>query len=415
MNRTHRLKPCLLLLLIHVFLVTSLIPAGGIPSGASGGIRNSSFVILRAEPRLESEAVAVLPFMEELTVTEDLGDWVRVRCSKGSGYMRRLYLKYGEGETAAAMPSRVSPGEEGLKEVRLGSERSIVHHETVLMRSAASLHADCPAELAPGSPVRVLEVLPGWSRVEWQGRTGYVRNRYLGLADDARGIPTAEREEPSSSVSGGNPPATINPSTGRIQDPGIQGKAYEGPGSLTAADGQKDDSWRSGFQRENAISDHEFTDAGRLSQPQIQSFLESKNSVLARPVNGLLPSQAIYDAARRHGINPQVILARLQTEQGLVSKKTASQKQLDWALGVGAYDSGNWNQKYKGFDKQVDGAAQTMRRWYDDGKARGSRVALTIDGQKITTANASTYSLYKYTPHFAGTELNWKVYTGYFK
>lgn len=431
-----------LLLLTVVFLGGSLLPA---LAGAKGGIRNSSFVILRAEPRLESEAVAVLPFMEELTVDEDHGDWVRVSCSKGSGYMRRLYLRYGdEGvgsvppatSTATAPPSTSVTGEATkLAQVELGSMRAIQHSEPVYMRAAMALASDSPTLIPPGASVKIIEVHPGWCKVEYDGKVGFIRCRYLGIEDTADAIgmpplvstpttpatPPPMLPPPPETTTVTPPPmlppptATIDPSSGRIQDPGIQGKAYEGPGSIKVAEGVKDDSWRASFDRTNAMSDHEFTDAGSMSQPQIQSFLESKGSVLSKPVNGMLPSQAILDAANRNGINPKVLLARLQTEQGLISKKTATQKQLDWALGVGAYDSGNWNQNYKGFDKQVDGAARTMRKWYDDGKVKGGSMTMKIDGKTITTRNATTYSLYKYTPHFAGTQLNWKVYTGYFK
>ena len=177
-----------------------------------------------------------------------------------------------------------------------------------------------------------------------------------------------------------------------------------------------DESWQERFQQDYLISDHVLTDSSTMSVAQIQKFLDAKNSVLAKPYRGSTPAQMIYDAARKYGINPQVLLTRLQCEQGLISKSTATQHKLDWALGVGCYDSGNWNQKFKGFDKQVEYAAQTYRRHYNDAKARldrGEKVVMTIDGKQVQIRNAASYSFYKYCPHFQGNKLFYDVWRGY--
>ena len=177
-----------------------------------------------------------------------------------------------------------------------------------------------------------------------------------------------------------------------------------------------DESWQQNFQKDYLISDNALTNSGTMTVAQIQRFLEAKNSVLAKPYRGSTPAQMIYDAAKKYGINPQVLLTRLQCEQGLISKSTATQKQLDWAVGVGCYDSGNWNQKFKGFDKQIEYAAHTYRRHYDAAKAkldRGEKVTMTIDGQQVTVKNAATYSFYKYCPHFQGNKLFYDVWRGY--
>jgi len=187
-------------------------------------------------------------------------------------------------------------------------------------------------------------------------------------------------------------------------------------GGGTAAATAGDESWQNRFQKDYLISDAALTNSSTMTVSQIQKFLDAKKSVLAKPYRGSTPAQMIYDAARKYGINPQVLLTRLQCEQGLISKKSATQKQLDWALGVGCYDSGNWNQKFKGFDKQIEYAAQTYRRHYDAAKARldrGEKVTMNIDGQKVTVKNAATYSFYKYCPHFQGNKLFYDVWRGY--
>ncbi len=177
-----------------------------------------------------------------------------------------------------------------------------------------------------------------------------------------------------------------------------------------------DDSWEETFQKDYLISDHDFTDTTTMSVAQIQAFLEKKGSCLAKPYRGGSPAQMIYNAALKYGINPQVILTRLQCEQGLISKKSATEKQLDWAVGVGCYDSGNWNQKFKGFDKQIEGAAATYKRHYDDAKKKldaGQNITMNIDGQTVKVKNAATYSFYKYCPHFNGNKLFFDVWRGF--
>lgn len=179
-----------------------------------------------------------------------------------------------------------------------------------------------------------------------------------------------------------------------------------------------DNSWKTSLQYDYLISDQAFVDVNSMTKDQIQSFLSSKNSVLSRPVDGKYPADMIYEAAQKYGISPKVLLARLQTEQGLVTKKSATQKELDWALGCGAYDGGNWNQNYKGLEKQIEGSAQTLRKHYNIGLTKISEdgtVKKEIDGETITIKNAASYSQYMYTPHKSGNKLYHSVYVGFFE
>lgn len=211
-------------------------------------------------------------------------------------------------------------------------------------------------------------------------------------------------------LTAGSQGASSSSSSGSVTKPAATGNS-----PLQAAP-KGDESWSNNFQKDNLISDFSLTNTNTMTVSQIQAFLDQKGSVLAKPYRGSTPSQMIYNAAKKYGINPQVLLTRLQCEQGLISKKSATEKELDWALGVGAYDSGNWNQNYKGFDKQVEGAAQTYQRHYLDAKARldrGERVTMTIDGQSVEVKNASTYAFYKYCPHFNGNKLFYDVWRGY--
>lgn len=213
-------------------------------------------------------------------------------------------------------------------------------------------------------------------------------------------------------------PRRIGSSMPSGHDPGAGVSAPPTPPSATTPAPKGDESWQDRFQRDYLISDHTLTNSNTMTIAQIQSFLDKKKSVLAKPYRGSSPAKMIYDAAKKHGINPQVLLTRLQCEQGLISRTTATQHQLDWALGVGCYDSGNWNQKFKGLDKQIEWAAATYRRHYNDAKAkldRGETITMRIDGRDVKVRNAASYSFYKYCPHFHGNKLFYDVWRGYRK
>ncbi len=188
-------------------------------------------------------------------------------------------------------------------------------------------------------------------------------------------------------------------------------------GNNNITSGLEDNSWLKELRYDYMISDRAYIDTNSMSRNQIQSFLESKQSVLSRPVNGKYPADMIHEAANKYGISPKVLLARLQTEQGLVTKKTATQKQLDWALGCGAYDSGNWNTKYRGLEKQIEYGAKTMRNHYNIGLSKLSNqetISMKIDGETIKVKNAATYAQYMYTPHKHGGKLFRSIYISFF-
>jgi len=149
------------------------------------------------------------------------------------------------------------------------------------------------------------------------------------------------------------------------------------------------------------VSDSFFENATYMNPAQVQQFLERKNSVLAKEHNGVLPSKMISDAAQEYKINPIVLLATLQKENGLVQAQAATQKQLDWAFGAGATDSGRIS-SYSGLQKQVLGAARILRRWHD---AQPTELTVNYGTEKLAPENKATFALYKYTPHTTDTKL----------
>lgn len=191
-----------------------------------------------------------------------------------------------------------------------------------------------------------------------------------------------------------------------IPDPVVTTQSYNNNGD-----------WAQNFDKTMIVPDNVLIDSNSMTKTEVKNFLASKSSVLSKPYRGQDPADMIMAAANKYGISPMIIIATLQKEQGLVSKTDASEHTLDWALGVGCYDSGNWNEKFKGLDKQIEYCANTYKRHYDDAQEKiqnNETLTMEIDGKNITIDNAATWAFYKYTPHFAGNELFVKVYKGYF-
>lgn len=234
-----------------------------------------------------------------------------------------------------------------------------------------------------------------------------------------------------------------------------------------------------GFDPNKLIDDKVFSDIQTFGGASgIQKFLESKNSVLAntspeflaRLKEPTLPAlkttlldpqpnlsrlrtaaELIWDAAQSSGLNPQVILATLEKEQGLVgsrfSKEGSLQTAIDHAMGLNCGDAvACWN-LFPGFYYQlfgnVDssgnkylGAPQSLMKSFStpggrgpsgDGKVYkvGDIVPLlnTQGGyegvpseQTVMLANNATAALYRYTPHvFNGNYNFWKFFNTWFK
>ncbi|MCX6706738.1 MAG: hypothetical protein NT001_01200, partial [Candidatus Woesearchaeota archaeon] len=158
------------------------------------------------------------------------------------------------------------------------------------------------------------------------------------------------------------------------------------------------------------IADTDFTDVNAAKPEQIQAFFDKMGSAVKDPVDGVLLSQAIYDAGQKYQISPIVLLATLQKEQSLLTQKSLTQRQKDYAAGCGCPDTSSCNEKYKGFQNQMECMAAILKKHYDAGAKLDypyTFKGLNYDNKKCSNGqpteldikNAATYSLYKYTPH----------------
>lgn len=159
------------------------------------------------------------------------------------------------------------------------------------------------------------------------------------------------------------------------------------------------------FDSNDILTDAELFDGNALSRTAIQRFLESKGSALATvtaTVAGVpkLVSEMVYEIGKEYGISQKFLLTKLQQEQGLIERSTATEKQLDWATGYSCFNN-RCNEKYRGIYAQLDAAADTQRIYAQRNYFSYSvgRETKTSDGYVVKPANQATANLYIYTPY----------------
>ena len=164
------------------------------------------------------------------------------------------------------------------------------------------------------------------------------------------------------------------------------------------------------FNRNNVITDAEISSSA-MTVAEIQRFLEktpygTRSGLASFKENGKTAAEILHAEGLRSEISPIALLARLQMEQGLISKTTAPSATTDVAFGCGCPDSASCGPKYLGFANQAACAAGSLRRSIDkvnDGlpTVSGWKKGVskkTQDEISIVPENAATAALYTYTP-----------------
>ncbi|HEY3367463.1 MAG TPA: peptidoglycan DD-metalloendopeptidase family protein, partial [Symbiobacteriaceae bacterium] len=211
--------------------------------------------------------------------------------------------------------------------------------------------------------------------------------------------------------------------------------------------------WGVNFRR--LIEDKDFLDTS-ITKEQIAHVLDQAPTFAGRcrhfPVydaNGRQVGEvdlvdAVYQAAQANGINPLLLLARMQVEQSLLTRKyDPADPTLRWGLGNAADGGGRRDPKDAGLVKQIYGAAETLARLFKEApdfthgpvlrtglntleKYPDGEGNMVLEANRTTSANieqgdhviivpnqvgvenAATWALYAYTPH----EINLYLLTG---
>ena len=155
------------------------------------------------------------------------------------------------------------------------------------------------------------------------------------------------------------------------------------------------------FDPDDLISDANFTAVDSFNESAIQSFLAAQSGILASyqapDHNGVTRSASaiIWQAAEAWQISPEVILATLQKEQGLLSSASSSASALEWAMGCGLPDAA-----YEGFGKQVWYGAESL---HNDGQGWYAGITKVCGDGSVQPVDEASYALYCYSPGSAST------------
>ncbi|MDD5172722.1 MAG: hypothetical protein PHG59_01070 [Patescibacteria group bacterium] len=188
------------------------------------------------------------------------------------------------------------------------------------------------------------------------------------------------------------------------------------------------------FDPEYIISDHQLTDHQSMDFDQVQKFLNQANGALkdyrAVDVDGREKSAAeiIYRASQEYKINPQVLITLLQREKSLITKKSPTNDDYNWATGFTCYDYASPVSRFRGFARQVDRAAWRFRYYLEHPWQFQFRVGITTKtlsnskdrtlinkfGRFIIPKNMATASLYIYAPHLYDNWLFWQIWQNWF-
>ncbi len=178
------------------------------------------------------------------------------------------------------------------------------------------------------------------------------------------------------------------------------------------------------FNRNLIVEETFFANANAVDGDGVQKFFENTpygtRSFLAdERVGGRRAADVIVEAAQAAGLNPVMLVARMQVEKGLVSKsQRPGRDTVDFAFGCGCPDGRACYESYRGLDKQIDCAVDVLTRLYDEsvsgtGAWRKGKAKQTLDPLTVTPANHATASLYGYTPwvlpNRGGNWLVWNV------
>ncbi len=176
------------------------------------------------------------------------------------------------------------------------------------------------------------------------------------------------------------------------------------------------------FDRNTIMSDTVFATTTAVAGDAVQQFLESSpygtRSWLAdTTLGGARFSDAVVLIGQQYGIDPIVLLARMQVESSLVSATVKpSASRIAFALGCGCPDASSCSSQYSGLGNQLRCAGDVLStQAADSHQGSGSWVAgqttRTDDGYHVTPSDDATAALYAYTPWvLVGSGGNWLVW-----
>ena len=191
-----------------------------------------------------------------------------------------------------------------------------------------------------------------------------------------------------------------------------------------------------GFNPTNLISDDVFYDGNAMSAAQIQQFLDQKvgtcsngqcinvlsasissraavvsqrtGNLVCNAIQGgtMRVSELIYRAQVACGISAKVILVTLQKEQGLVTSRAPSDRNLRAAMGQACPDTAPCDPAFAGIGPQIVSGTTQLKTYRAGAFSRqpgvhfiGYHPNTGCGGTNLNLSNYATTALYNYTPY----------------
>ncbi|WOQ68827.1 hypothetical protein RYJ27_08900 [Microbacterium limosum] len=205
--------------------------------------------------------------------------------------------------------------------------------------------------------------------------------------------------------------------------------------AAASADTQIKPATLAGFNPENLIDDALFYDGAAMTAAEIQRFLDDRNrctntrcintgtasissraavvshrtgNVVCNAIEGgtMRISELIYRVQVACGISAKVIIVTLEKEQSLVTGRTPTERNLNFAMGANCPDTAPCDPAYSGIGPQILAGTTSLKNYSAGRFARqpgvhfiGYHPSTSCGGTNLNVSNYATAALYNYTPY----------------
>ena len=158
---------------------------------------NATSLRVRTGPATYHSVVGGVLNGQTLNVIGAENGWFKVKHNGTTGYVSSEFVKFVKGGTAPSNPSTPNPPATSNETPSQGSGEYYVNASALNVRSSASTNASVIGALPQGQKVQVLADEYGWSKINYNGRTGYVGTRFLSKTPVSGGQENKPAEKPN--------------------------------------------------------------------------------------------------------------------------------------------------------------------------------------------------------------------------
>lgn len=200
---------------------------------------NCSLLNVRASASTSAAKLGTLKNGAKVTVLSESNGWARISYNGRDGYVNAQYLRYESSPTAApttaptALPTATAQPTATAATDGQSGNATIVNCSSMNIRQLPTTESSSLGVISRGTQVYVRSTGYGvdgeWANIVYDGKTGYIKTKYLDFGASATAAPTAAPTAAATAAPTPVPTSTAKPSTGYI--PGVTDK-----GTVTASE-----------------------------------------------------------------------------------------------------------------------------------------------------------------------------------